>query len=82
MAQWVKKLTAVAQVDVDAWVRSLAWSNGLKDLVLPQLWHKSQLWLTFSSWPRNFHMLQVWPYKFFLMIQMNLFTKQKQTHRS
>ena len=59
MTQWVKNLTAVAQVDVDAWVRSLAWSNGLKDLVLQQLLHlqcRWQLQLRFSPWPGNFHM--------------------------
>ena len=35
----------------------------VKDLVLPQLWCRSQLWLEFSPWPRNFHMLPVWPKK-------------------
>ena len=27
-----------------------------KDPVLLQLWHRSQLWLRFHPWPRNFHM--------------------------
>ena len=32
-------------------------SSGLKDpLVLQLWWHRWQLWLGFSSWPRNFHM--------------------------
>ena len=35
----------------------------VKDPTLLQLWHQSQLWLTFSPWPRNFHMLWVWPKK-------------------
>ena len=30
----------------------------VKDLALRQLWCRSQLWLRFSPWPRNFHMLQ------------------------
>ena len=34
MAQWVKNLTAAAQVAAEAWV---------KDPALPQLWHKLQL---------------------------------------
>ena len=33
MAQWVKNLTAVAWVTVEAQVRSLAWHSGLKDPV-------------------------------------------------
>ena len=45
MAQWVKGVPAVAQ-----WV---------KDLALPQLWYRSQLYLTFSPWPGNFHRLWV-----------------------
>ena len=28
----------------------------VKDLALPQLWHRSQLQLRFNPWPRNFHM--------------------------
>ena len=27
----------------------------VKDLVLLQLWCKSQLWLRFDPWPENFH---------------------------
>ena len=33
----------------------------VKDLAL--LWHRSQLQLRFSTWPRNFHMLWVWQKK-------------------
>ena len=42
---------------------SQPWHSGLKDLALPQLWHRSQLQLRsklqlrFYPWPRNFHML-------------------------
>ena len=55
MAQWVKDLTAVAQMAAEVQVRSLAWCSGLKVLAL------LQLRLRFNSWPRNFHMLQVQP---------------------
>ena len=34
-----------------------------KDLAVPQLWHRLQLWLRFNPWPRNFHKPQVWPKK-------------------
>lgn len=47
MAQWVKNLTAVALVAVEAWVPSPAQSSGLKDLTLQ---------LSFSPWPWDFHM--------------------------
>ena len=36
MAQWVKNLTAAAQVAAEAHVQSLAWCGGLKDPALPQ----------------------------------------------
>ena len=35
----------------------------IKHLVLPQLWHRLQLWLELDPWPRNFHVLRVWPNK-------------------
>ena len=35
-------------------VPSVTWR--VKDLALLQLWCRSQLWLGFSPWPRNFHM--------------------------
>ena len=28
----------------------------VKDLVLPHMWYRSQLWLGFDLWPRKFHM--------------------------
>ena len=34
-------------------VCSLAQCNGLKDLALPQLWHRLHLWLGSDPWPRN-----------------------------
>ena len=55
MVQWVKNLTVVAQVAVKLQVQSLTWGSGLKDVVLPQLQ------LRFNLWRRNLHMLQVWP---------------------
>ena len=33
----------------------------VKDLAMPQLWPREQLWLQFSSWPGNFHTPQVQP---------------------
>ena len=36
-AQWVKNLTAEAQVPLDVRVRFLAWRSRLKDPTLPQL---------------------------------------------
>ena len=38
VAQWVKDLTAVAQVTEEAQVWSPAQHSGLKDPALPQLW--------------------------------------------
>ena len=39
MAQWVKNLTAAAQVSAEVRVQSLALHNSLKDLVLLKLWY-------------------------------------------
>ena len=33
----------------------------VKDPALPQLWHRLQLQIGVDPWPRNFHMLCVWP---------------------
>ena len=63
MVQWVKTLTAVAWVDAEVQGRSLDQRNGLKDLALLQLWHRSQLQLRFNHWPGNFHMSLVRPLK-------------------
>ena len=54
MVQWIKNLTAVAQVAVEVQVPSPALLSGLKDMALPQLWHRSQQWLRFNSWLWNF----------------------------
>ena len=32
----------------------------VKDIALPQLCSRSQLWLGFDTWPGNFHMTWVW----------------------
>ena len=55
VVQWVKNLTTVAPITAEVRVQSLAQHGGLKDLVL------LQLWLGFDLWPRNFHILWVWP---------------------
>ena len=57
MVQWIKNPTAVTLVTVEVWVRSPPQHSGLKDLVLPQLWYRSKLWLGFSPWLGNFYML-------------------------
>ena len=63
MAQWVKNLTSVSQVaaEVEAQDQPLAQHCALRDLELPQLQCRSQLWLGFSPWPGNLHMPWVWP---------------------
>ena len=58
VAQWIKNLTATAQVAVEVQVQSWSQYSGLKYSALPQLWRRSQLHLRFSLWHRNFHMLQ------------------------
>ena len=44
MAQWVKNVTAVSQVAVEAWVPSLAQGTGLKDLATAAAQIQSQAW--------------------------------------
>ena len=56
MAQWVKDLTAAAQVAAEVWVQFPAWHSGLKGPALPQLWHSLQLKLGLNPWPKNVHM--------------------------
>ena len=63
VAQWVKNPTAVVWVSAEAWVPSPARQSVLRDSVLWQLWCKSQLQLRFNPWPRNFHILHIWPLK-------------------
>ena len=36
-------------------------AQSVKNLALPQLWHRSQLQLRFDPWPGNFHMLRMQP---------------------
>ena len=48
VTQWVKSQTAVAWVAVEVWVQSPPQCSGLKDLALPQLWHRLQLQVRFS----------------------------------
>lgn len=48
MAQWLKNPTALAGVSMEVRVQFLARCNGLKDLALPQFWHRSQLRLGFD----------------------------------
>ena len=48
MAQWIKNLTAAAQVAMEAQVRSPAQGSGLKDLALPQLQHRWHMQLGFG----------------------------------
>ena len=56
-------LTSEAQVTAEVRVRSLAQCSGLKDLLLLQLWHRSELRLGFSPWPGNLHMPRLRPFK-------------------
>ena len=57
MVQWVKNLTAVAWIAVEAWFQSLTGFSGLKGPAL------LQVWLGFNPWPGNFHKPWVWPLK-------------------
>ena len=75
VAQWAKNPTAVIWVAAEVQVWSPAHCSGLKDLVLLQLQHRSQL---FNHWPRNFHILRVWPLKKKKKILMALFTELEQ----
>ena len=61
MAQSFKNLAAARSVTAEAEVQSLAWCSGLKDLALPQPWHRLQLRFKFNPWPGNFYVLWVWP---------------------
>ena len=45
VAQWIKHLTAAAQVAAEVRVQSLVWHSGLKDMAL----------FRFNPWPGNFH---------------------------
>ena len=63
LVQWVKNLTAVAQVAAEVRIESSAQPSRLKDPVLLQLRCRSHLWLRLNPWSRNFHMPRVWPLK-------------------
>ena len=63
MAQWIRNLTAAAQVTEELWVQSPAQHRALEDPVLLQLWYGLQLCLGFNSRSGNFHMLQMRPLK-------------------
>ena len=63
MAQWVKSPTVVAQVASEVCVPPLAQHSGLKDPVLLQPQHRSQLQLGFNPWLGNFRMPCVQPLK-------------------
>ena len=51
--QWVKNLTEVAQVAVEAQIQSLVQYSGLKDPALPQLQHRLKLQLGSDPWLGN-----------------------------
>ena len=53
MVQGVKNPISMAQVAVGAQVQSPAQGNGVKDLALLQLWHRSWLPLGFSLCARH-----------------------------
>ena len=58
VVQWVN---AAPQVAAEARGGSLGLVQWVKDPELLQLWHRSQLWLSFDPWSGNFHMLCVQP---------------------
>ena len=60
--QWVKNPTAVARDTAEVQLRPAVQQSRLKD---PMLLHL--LWLRFSPWPRNVHVLRVWPLKKLLL---------------
>ena len=61
MAQWVKNLTAAAQVVAEARLGPPAWCSRLKDPAFLQPWPRSQLPLEFRPWPGNFNKVPVRP---------------------
>ena len=61
MAQWVKNLTAAAQVVAEARLGPPVWCSRLKDPALLQPWPRSQLPLEFRPWPGNFNKVPVRP---------------------
>ena len=63
MVQWAKNPNVAALITAEVPFQPLAQYSGLKDRALPRLWCRLQLQLRFNPWPRNFHMLWVWPLK-------------------
>ena len=51
MVQWVKNLTAVAQVAMEALAQPLVQCSGLKDLALQLLWLGFSPWSTYYAMP-------------------------------
>ena len=49
MAQWVKNPPAVAEITAELCVLSPFQSRELKDLKLPQLWHRAVHWIQFPT---------------------------------
>ena len=49
MAQWVNDL----QLSLRQWGLIPDLVQWTKDLALPQLWHRWQLWLGFDPWPKK-----------------------------
>ena len=61
MVQWVEDLVLSLWLhgfEPPTTTTPMQW---VKDQELLQLWQRSQLWLRFDPWPRNFHMPQVQP---------------------
>ena len=52
---WKMSATSLKHADF----RSSTVVQWIKDQVLLQLWHRSQLWFGFDPWHGNFHMLWV-----------------------
>ena len=52
-----KNQTDIRQVTGKTYKNLMKWHSVLEDLALPQLQHRSQLWLGLSPWPGNFQML-------------------------
>ena len=74
VVQQVKNLTAVAQIATEVWVQSPAWCSELKDLMMLQLQHKSQLLLGFNPWPGES------PYAMGVAIKKKEFIHQTEIH--